>query len=130
MSAFAQFDKRDLDMKAAKEIVQHYVTTEVKTEITIDVVMTMVSEHFKTTNELIKSKTRKREVVEARQLAMHICKKLIPTKSLVAIGDAFGGRDHTTVIYSCKTVENLIATDTIYRKTVDDLERKIKLSVG
>jgi chromosomal replication initiator protein len=130
MSAFVQFDKRDLDMKAAKEIVQNYVTTEVKTEITIDVVMTMVSEHFKTTNELIKSKTRKREVVEARQLAMHISKKLIPTKSLVAIGEAFGGRDHTTVIYSCKTVENLISTDTNYRKTVEDLERKIKLSVG
>ena len=130
MSAFAQFDKRDLDMKAAKEIVQHYVTTEIKTEITIDVVMTMVSEHFKTTNELIKSKTRKREVVEARQLAMHVCKKLIPSKSLAVIGEAFGGRDHTTVIYSCKTVENLVATDTNYRKTVEDLERKIKLSVG
>ena len=130
MKAFAEYNKTDIDMKVAKEIVQNYVTTEVKTEITIDVIMLMVAEEFKTTTELITSKTRKREVVEARQLAMHLSKKLIPSKSLMVIGEAFGKRDHTTVIYSCKTVENLINTDTNYRKTVDDLERKIKLSVG
>jgi chromosomal replication initiator protein len=130
MKALTTFGQNEIDMKMAKEVVQHYVKIEVKTEVTIDGIMQIIADHFKTTLELLKGKTRKREVVEARQLAMYLAKKLIPAKSLMAIGDVFGGRDHATVIYSCKTIENLIDTDPAFRKTVGDVEKRVKLSVG
>lgn len=51
-------------------------------------------------------------------------------KSLKAIGENFGGRDHSTVIYSCKTVQDLMETDPFFKDTVTELERKIKLSLN
>ncbi|MCB0547838.1 MAG: chromosomal replication initiator protein DnaA, partial [Phaeodactylibacter sp.] len=72
--------------------------------------------------------TRKRQVVIARQLSMYLAKNLTD-KSLKAIGENFGGRDHSTVIYSCKTVQDLMETDAIFKDTVSELEKKIKMSL-
>ncbi len=130
MKAYTMFNNTEITMKMAKEIIHHYVSTEVQKEISLDGIMLIVAEHFKTTIELLKSKTRKREVVEARQLAMYLSKKMISNKSLMAIGEAFGGRDHATVIYSCRTVENLLDTDILFRKALEDIEKKVGLSVG
>ena len=129
LKAYHEFSGRLIDMKLAKEIVQHYVSTEVQKEVTIEGIIQLVADYFKTDIALLASKTRKREVVEVRQLAMYMSKKMV-NKSLEAIGAAFGGRDHATVIHSCKSIENLIDTDPIFRKTVLDVERKIKLSIG
>jgi chromosomal replication initiator protein len=79
--------------------------------------------------EKLGSKTRKRSIVIARQLSMYLTKNLT-NNSLKAIGDNFGGRDHSTVIYSCKTVQDLIDTDVIFKDTVSELEKKIKLSLN
>jgi chromosomal replication initiator protein len=57
---------------------------------------------------------------------MYLAKNLTG-KSLKAIGENFGGRDHSTVIYSCKTVQDLLDTDAVFQETVSDLEKKIKL---
>lgn len=130
MKAYMMYNNSEVTMKMAKEIIHHYVATEVQKEISIDGIMQLVADHFKTTTELIKSKTRKREIVEARQLAMFLAKKMVANKSLMAIGEAFGGRDHATVIYSCRTVENLIETDLIFKKASEDVEKKIRLSIG
>ena len=73
--------------------------------------------------------TRKRGIVIARQLSMYLAKNLT-NKSLKAIGENFGGRDHSTVIYSCKAVQDLLDTDMIFKDTVADLEKKIKLSLN
>ena len=74
-------------------------------------------------------KTRKRSIVIARQLSMYLAKNLT-NKSLKAIGENFGGRDHSTVIYSCKAVQDLLDTDMIFKDTVADLEKKIRLSLN
>ena len=60
---------------------------------------------------------------------MYLSKNLTD-KSLKAIGEMFGGRDHSTVIYSCKTVQDLMETDAIFKDTVADLEKKIKMSLN
>ena len=88
----------------------------------------LVAEHFKVDVENLQGKTRKRKIVIARQLSMYLAKELTD-KSLKAIGDNFGGRDHSTVIYSCRTVQDLMETDAVFKETVSDLEKKIRLSL-
>ena len=88
----------------------------------------MVADHFDVSVDKLQGKTRKRQVVIARQLSMYLSKKMT-NKSLKAIGENFGGRDHSTVIYSCKAVQDLLDTDTIFKDTVSDLEKKIKMNL-
>lgn len=64
-------------------------------------------------------KTRKREIVEARQFAMNYYRKTYPKMSLTKIGDKFGGKDHATVLHAMKTVEILYETDKNFRKKAD-----------
>ena len=60
---------------------------------------------------------------------MYLAKKLTD-KSLKVIGQTFGGRDHSTVIYSCKTVQDLLDTDLIFKETVSELEKEIQMSLN
>lgn len=89
----------------------------------------MVAEHFKIKEEFLQSKTRKRSIVIARQLSMYLAKNLT-SYSLAKIGGTFGGRDHSTVIYSVKTIKDLLDTDDTFRISVEELEKKIKLSLA
>jgi len=71
-------------------------------------------------------KTRKREIVQARQLAMFFSKRMTKS-SLSSIGLHCGNKDHATVLHACRTVNNLIETDKQFKAYVDELEKKIKL---
>ena len=71
-------------------------------------------------------KTRKREIVQARQITMYLA-KAFTKNSLKTIGEHFGGRDHTTVIHSCQTVKDLMDTDSIFRENVMELTQKVQL---
>ena len=126
MIAQSSLNRKEIDISLAKEVVKNFVS-QVNKEITIDFIQQVVAEHFEISVEKIVGKTRKRAIVEARQMAMYLSKKLTG-KSLKAIGDNFGGRDHSTVIYSCRTIEDLKSTDPNLRNSVIDLEKKIKLS--
>ncbi|MFC2176488.1 helix-turn-helix domain-containing protein, partial [Bacteroidota bacterium] len=77
--------------------------------------------------DLMKSKTRKREVVQARQIAMFYAKNMTKA-SLATIGAQCGGKDHATVLHAYRTVNNLIETDKQFRGYITDLDKKIKLS--
>jgi chromosomal replication initiator protein len=76
--------------------------------------------------EQLQSKTRKREIVQARQVAMFFSKTLTKS-SLATIGSQIGGKDHATVLHACKTVNNLIETDKRFRLQVDEIEKKLKM---
>ena len=65
----------------------------------------------------------------ARQLSMYLAKNMT-TKSLKGIGAFFGGRDHSTVIHSCRAVQDMMDTDMVFKDTVSDLEKKIKMSLN
>jgi chromosomal replication initiator protein len=73
--------------------------------------------------DTLQSKTRKRHIVQARQLAMYFAKKYTKA-SLASIGSQIGKRDHATVLHACRTVENLADTDKQFRKYIDDLGKK------
>ena len=119
--------RRDIDMELAKEVIRSFVST-IGKEITVEFIQELVAEHFNVPVDKLHRDTRKRNVVIARQLSMYLAKKMT-NKSLKAIGETFGGRDHSTVIYSCKAVQDMMDTDMIFKDTVSELEKKIQLSL-
>jgi chromosomal replication initiator protein len=74
--------------------------------------------------ETLQSKTRKRHIVQARQLAMYFSKKMTKA-SLASIGSQIGKRDHATVLHACKTVDNLASTDKQFNKYLEDIQKKL-----
>ncbi|MCB0651128.1 MAG: chromosomal replication initiator protein DnaA [Saprospiraceae bacterium] len=126
--AQSSLNRREIDLDLTKEVIKNFVK-HINKEITVEFIQSLVADHFDVSVEKLHGKTRKRQVVIARQLSMYLTKKLTG-KSLKAIGENFGGRDHSTVIHSCKTVQDLMETDAILKDTVADLEKKIKLSLN
>ncbi|MFC5044643.1 chromosomal replication initiator protein DnaA [Aquimarina hainanensis] len=123
--AHSSFNKKDITIDLAKAIVDNYVKN-TKKEVSIDYIQKVVSDYFQMDVETLQSKTRKRHIVQARQLAMFFAKKLTKA-SLASIGTQIGKRDHATVLHACKTVDNLSSTDKQFRKYVEDLGKKLTL---
>ncbi|PEN08819.1 chromosomal replication initiator protein DnaA [Longimonas halophila] len=123
--AHASLHQRDLDLDLAKEVLRDLMQ-DVQVNLTIEEIQRIVCEYFDINEDLIRAKTRKREVVRARQIAMYFCKEMTQ-HSLKTIGLHFGGRDHSTVIHAVKTVEDQVDTDTQFRDAVDQIGRKIEL---
>ena len=120
--------RRDVDLELAKEVIRNFVTT-INKEITVEFIQQLVAEHFNVPVDKLHHETRKRNIVIARQLSMYLAKKLT-NKSLKSIGEQFGGRDHSTVIYSCKAVQDMMDTDMIFKDTVEEVEKKLKMSLN
>ncbi|MDR1973879.1 MAG: chromosomal replication initiator protein DnaA [Bacteroidales bacterium] len=116
-------NKKDITMEFVKQTVEKIVRNAVR-DISIDFIMKTVSDYFSIPIDEINAKTRRREIVEARQLAMYFSKKHTKA-SLSSIGQQCGNKDHATVLYACKMVGNLIATDKRFKEVVDDLSKKI-----
>ena len=126
--AQSSLNRREIDLTLAKDVIKNFVS-EISKEITIEYIIKLVADHYELDVGRIQGKTRKRSVVIARQLSMYLAKNLT-NKSLKAIGENFGGRDHSTVIYSCQAVQNMLDTDSMFKSTVTELEKKIKMSVN
>ena len=123
--AQSSFNKVEITNELAKEIVDKFVKNN-KREVSIDYIQKIVSEYFQMNVDTLQSKTRKRHIVQARQLAMFFAKKFTKA-SLASIGNQIGKRDHATVLHACKTVDNLSFTDKQFRKYVEDLNQKLTL---
>ncbi|MBI3143160.1 MAG: chromosomal replication initiator protein DnaA [Bacteroidetes bacterium] len=124
--AHSSINRAPIDLNISKEILKNFINN-VSKELTIDHIQTLVCEHYEMPIDLLKSKTRKREIVQARQISMFLAKKFTKT-SLANIGKYFGGRDHSTVIHACQTVTNLMDTDTLFKEQVEDLQKKITIN--
>ena len=123
--AHSSFNKKDVTLELAKKIVDNYVKN-TKREVSIDYIQKVVSDYFQMDVETLQSKTRKRHIVQARQLAMFFAKKFTKA-SLASIGSQIGSRDHATVLHACKTVDNLASTDKQFKKFVEDLNKKLTI---
>ncbi|MDG2372340.1 MAG: chromosomal replication initiator protein DnaA [Flavobacteriaceae bacterium] len=123
--AQSSFNKMEINIQLAQEIVNKFVKN-TKREVSIDYIQKVVSEYFQMDISTLQSKTRKRHIVQARQLAMYFAKKFTKA-SLASIGSQIGKRDHATVLHACKTVDNLSFTDKQFRKYVEDLNQKLTI---
>ncbi|MPM21571.1 Chromosomal replication initiator protein DnaA [bioreactor metagenome] len=123
--AHSSFNRKPITIDLAKTMIDQYVRNS-KREISIDYIQKMVCDYFNISVEQMHSSSRKREIVQARQLAMYFAKTLTKN-SLASIGVDIGGKDHATVLHAVRTVKNLIDTDKHFRVYVEEIEKKIKL---
>ena len=121
--AHSSFTKGEVNLELAKKIVENHVKN-TKKELSIRDVQDSVSEYFQMDIDTLQSKTRKRHIVQARQIAMYFAKQLTKS-SLASIGKQIGDRDHATVLHACKTVKNLKQTDKQFNKFVEDIHKKL-----
>ncbi|MBV8255263.1 chromosomal replication initiator protein [Chitinophaga dinghuensis] len=124
--AQSSLNRKEIDLELAKRVLKSFVKTSSK-EITIESIQKMVCEYFDVPYDKLLQKTRKREIVQARQITMYLAKSFTKN-SLKTIGEHFGGRDHTTVIHSCQTVKDLMDTDNNFRDSVIELQQKVQLA--
>ncbi len=124
--AHSTLSKKDITMDVAVNIVDNLITKPKKREITVEMIQDKVCEYFGVTKEAVQSKTRKRDVVQVRQITMYLSKQYTNT-SLVSIGSKIGKRDHSTVLHACKTVNDLIDTDRNFKSNIKDIESKLYL---
>ena len=123
--AQSSFNKKEITLDLARIIVEKFVKN-TKREVSIDYIQKVVSDYFQMDIDTLQSKTRKRHIVQARQLAMFFAKKFTKA-SLASIGSQIGKRDHATVLHACKTVDNLTLTDKQFRKYVEDITKKLSV---
>ncbi len=123
--AQSTLNKKEITIDLAREMIDKLVKNSYH-EISINHIQKVVCEYYKIPLDMIQSKTRKREIVQARQIAMYFSKSLTKS-SLATIGAKIGGKDHATVLHACKTVNNLIDTDKRFRMQVHELEKKLKI---
>lgn len=118
-------DNRELTLDLAKEVVKSVTNSPNARQLTIEIIKQEVSTYYNQTIELLSAKTRKHEVVLARQMCMYLAKNLTQM-SLKSIGMHFGGRDHTTVLHSCQQIANYIDTDRKIRQDVEYLKKALR----
>ena len=123
--AQSTLNKKEITIDLTKQIIDKYVKN-TKREISIDYIQKVVCDYFDMDMDQLKSKTRKREIVQARQIAMFFAKSMTKS-SLATIGTQIGNKDHATVLHACKTVNNLIDTDKGFRVYIDEIDKKLKL---
>ncbi len=123
--AQSSLNKKAITIELAKQMIDKFVKSTSK-EMSIDYIQKVVCDYFELPVDVINSKTRKREIVQARQLAMYFSKKYTKS-SLATIGLHCGNKDHATVLHAVRTVNNLMETDKQFRIYVDELDKKLKL---
>jgi chromosomal replication initiator protein len=125
LMAKSSLEGRDLTVDLAREVLK-VVVGEVKSPLTIENIQRTVCEYFNIPDDLIRAKTRKQEVVNARQIAMYLAKELTNC-SLKTIGLHFGGRDHSTVIHAYQSVEDQMRLDQKYLVNVTQIKRRLQM---
>ena len=117
--------KREIDMSLAERIIKKAVRIIENKPITIDKIITKVCEHYKMDESVLHSKSRKREVVQVRQVAMFLAKKHTEI-SAAKIGQYIGKRDHATVLHACKMMKDLLAVDKGTQEDIEKIEASFK----
>jgi chromosomal replication initiator protein len=113
--------KREIDIDLAQRIIKKSVRINENKPVTIDTIIEKVCEHFKFEQSVLHSKSRKREVVQARQVAMYLAKKHTEN-SASKIGHLIGNRDHATVLHACKNIKDQMAVDKEFSAEIAEIE--------
>ena len=118
---------RKIDLDSVERLLSDLLQEEAAIKVTVDQIQKKVADYYQIRFSELVGRRRTSSIVFPRQVSMYICRTLTgdPLKS---IGDAFGGRDHGTVIHACKQVENMMEQDGSVKRGVDYLIKQ--LSVG
>jgi chromosomal replication initiator protein len=114
-----------IDLEFARNALSDLVHAGPRRSVTAEEIRDIVADYYDMDIDLLIGKSRKRPIVDARQVSMHFCKAMTQL-SLEAIGSRFGGRDHSTVIHACKAIQARLDTDPGFEKQIEDLEKRIE----
>lgn len=122
--AFSRLEKIDITMDIAERELQNFISPNISREITPQLIIEVVAEHFNITVDQMASKNRSSSVVRPRQIAMYLCNTMTDS-SLQAIGLLLGGRDHSTIIHGANKIEDEIIKDENTKNLVETIKKKI-----
>ena len=125
--AHATLNKAEINLELAKQTLKNIVH-DIESEVGVDYIQKTVGEYFQISVEDLKDKTRKKQIVIARQVAMYLCKEYTG-HSLKSIGYHFGGRDHSTVIHAVQSVCDVMDVDTEFRNSITELKKKLRVKI-
>ena len=115
---------REINLDLAEKVLSTSVSIE-KRQITIELIQEKVCDYYNMDVKLLQAKTRKREIVQARQISMYLAKKYTDS-SLARIGSVLGKKDQATVLHACKTISDLMAIDKTIKSNVDEIEAMLR----
>lgn len=122
--AFSRVSKQTVDLNFAKEVLKDIISPDEKKELNVELIISVVAEHFNVNPDDLASKKKNKEIVFPRQIAMYLCRHLTET-SLKQIGTVLGKKDHTTVMYAIEKIEKDILTNESTKNVVEILKKKI-----
>jgi len=124
ISSYAALTGKPLDLATAESLLKDVLMEEAQNRLNIEGIQKRVADHYQIRHSDMTSKRRPNAIAFPRQIAMYLCRQLT-RHSLQEIGEAFGGRDHGTVIHAVKTVENMMEQDDSVRGSVDFLKTQL-----
>jgi len=124
VASYSQLTGKEVSIKIVEQLLQQVLHEESKQTVTVDVIQRRVADHYDLRLSDILGRRRPGNIAFARQVAMYLCRKLTG-RSLSSIGDAFGGRDHGTVMHACRAVEDRMETEPDVRQSINYLETQI-----
>ena len=124
LSAFSALSHSPITVEFAEETLKDLITPDAKKEVTPELIIEIVADHFGITPEDILSKKRNASIVYPRQIAMYLCRQMT-TVPLQLIGKALGNKDHTTIMYGADKIAKEVITNEYTKSTVDILIKKI-----
>ncbi|KQS66853.1 chromosomal replication initiator protein DnaA [Modestobacter sp. Leaf380] len=125
VTAFASLNKQPVDLALAELVLKDLISDEQGPQITAAIIMAATAEYFSVTMEELQGANRSRTLVNARQIAMYLCRELTEL-SLPRIGASFGGKDHTTVMHAVKKITGLMSERRATYTQVTELTARIK----
>lgn len=127
LSAYSNLSHTPITVEFAEDILKDLISPDARREITPELIIDIVAEHFNIKAEDILSVKRNAEIVYPRQIAMYLCRQMT-THTVQSLGKCFGNRDHTTVIHGSDKISKMVLTDTTTKNTIDVLIKKINPS--
>jgi chromosomal replication initiator protein len=123
--SYSQLTGKPIDLAAAEMLLKDVLMEQAQNQLTIEGIQKRCADHFQIRHSDMTSKRRPNNIAIPRQIAMYLTRNLIPKHSLQEIGDAFGGRDHGTVIHACKAVDNMLAHDAHMKGQIEFLRAQL-----
>lgn len=125
LMAYSVIYNKEVDLILAKRVIGQAIRKIEKKKVTIDSISEVVCKHFNIKTELLQTASRKREIVQARQVTMYLS-KIYTELSLAQIGSVIGKKNHATVLHACKTVKDQLQVDKSFRDDLEEIEKVLK----
>ena len=126
--AFSNLQNTEITMEIAQKELQNIISPDKPKEITPQLIIEVVSDHFQISMDQMISKARTSEIAKPRQIAMYLCKNMVSDVSLESVGALLGGRDHSTIIHGVKKNADEIEKDETMAATIETIKKKINPS--